>query len=466
MRRRIFWATVAAAVLALTAGGVVAVVLTNRSIEESAVAELRRQADAIVRQAEARLSQRPPATALDRLREEGVRELLATAAVIGGHDYVEIIGFSPRRGIVIPEDSVLSEPLGLAELRPTGPTVTDLSGEVDGERVVGVARFIPLGNSDFTIGVVLARRAAIVAPTLVRGYAMAVAVAVVVVAIAASWISGPIGRRLRGMSDAAAQVADGDLTVRVEEGGGDEVSDLARSFNLMAADLEETRRRERDFLMNVSHDIRTPLTTIAGYAEALEDGSVAPDQVQRVAGVLGTQTARLGRLVEDLMQLSRLEAREFTLRPEPVDLCAHLTEVVEGFRPRAEAAGLRFFVEIGPTGIVKVDPDRVAQIAANLVENALRYTPEGAAVTVSMVADPEGAALAVRDTGPGIDADDVAHLFERLYVAERYRPVRPEGSGLGLSIVKELTDAMGGSVSVDSALGGGTTVRVWLPVSS
>ena len=154
------------------------------------------------------------------------------------------------------------------------------------------------------------------------------------------------------------------------------------------------------------------------------------------------------------------------MRPEPVDLAAHLAEQVEAHRVRAEKLGVRFESTIAPVGIVEIDPDRVSQILGNLVDNALRYTPEQGAVSVTLNGSPLGVQFAVADTGPGIDAEDVPRVFDRLYVARHYRPVRPEGSGLGLSIVKELVDAMRGEVAVTSVPGQGTTVAVSLPTAT
>jgi signal transduction histidine kinase len=214
--------------------------------------------------------------------------------------------------------------------------------------------------------------------------------------------------------------------------------------------------------MSVGHDLRTPLTTIRGYAEGLDAGEIEAADLARVGSVLRTQTDRLSRLVEDLTLLARLEAREFTLRTEPVDLAAHLKEIVEGYRTRADDAYVRLEFEAEPIGVLDVDPDRVAQICGNLLDNALRYTPDGGVVRVEVLGEDGRAAIRVTDSGPGIDAEDLDHVYERLYVAQRYRPVRPEGSGLGLSIVKELADAMGAEVTVTSELGVGTTVVVAL----
>jgi signal transduction histidine kinase len=234
----------------------------------------------------------------------------------------------------------------------------------------------------------------------------------------------------------------------------------------MAGQLEAARARERDFLMSVGHDLRTPLTTIRGYAEALDGGRVDADDLERVAAVLHTQTDRLSRLIEDFMLLARLEAREFTFRPERVDLAAHVKEIADGYLTRADAAYVRVELDLEDVGRVMVDPDRISQICGNLLDNAFRYTPEGGIVRVGLQRLDGQVRLAVEDSGPGITAEDLPRVFDRLYVAQRYRPIRPEGSGLGLSIVHELVEAMDGQVSVQSALGRGSIFAVVLPVRS
>jgi signal transduction histidine kinase len=162
------------------------------------------------------------------------------------------------------------------------------------------------------------------------------------------------------------------------------------------------------------------------------------------------------------MMLARLEADQFTLRPEDVDVAAHLGSVAEAFRSRADADGLRFNVAVSDTGTVRVDPDRLAQIAGNLIENAFRYTPEAGTVQFRVFGAGSSFVVEVADSGPGIDSEDLPHVFERFFVSHRYRGVRPEGSGLGLSIVQRLVEAMHGTVSVISG-SAGTTFRVEIP---
>jgi two-component system sensor histidine kinase BaeS len=284
----------------------------------------------------------------------------------------------------------------------------------------------------------------------------------------AALVSWRLGRRfvrpLAAAQDVTLRVAAGDLDARVPvpaSAAGPELIALARSINDMADRLARAKGAERLFLQSVSHDLRTPLTSIRGFAEAIQDGA-APD-VQGAAGVIASEARRLERLVADLLALATLEARRFTLQLQAVDLNSSARSTAAAFAPAAAELGLSLTVTGGGGGPVDAiaDPDRLAQVTANLVENALRYSRHG--VTVETVAGGGRARLCVEDDGPGITAADLPHVFDRLYES-RPRPDRPIGSGLGLTIVSELVRAMGGSVWAESPTGaaGGTRMVVEL----
>ena len=202
---------------------------------------------------------------------------------------------------------------------------------------------------------------------------------------------------------------------------------------------------------------------VARYAEALEGGEVDPEEIERIGGVLGVQSRQLGRLIEDLSTLARLEQPEFSLRTEQVDIGAHVKEVVEGFNRHAGEIGVKLSIEARGNLVLETDPDRVSQIAQNLVENAMRYTPETGTVTVVVREEGSSGVIEVADTGIGITPEDLPHIFDRHYVG-RQRQLRNEGSGLGLSIVSGLVELMGGEVTAQSTPGKGTTITVRLPI--
>lgn len=280
-----------------------------------------------------------------------------------------------------------------------------------------------------------------------------------------------VGRRftepVRAASAATTKIAAGQLSTRIpppDADRDDELAELSRNVNAMAETLERSRALEHEFLLSVSHDLRTPLTSIRGYADALADGTVDP---AHSAAVISSEARRLERLVADLLDLAKLQASTFSLRLEPVDLSQLAIVAGQGFEPDAAERGLTLVVRPWPAPLrLQADHDRLAQVAANLIENALKYATSE--VHVSTVADPSTppgwAVLTVRDDGPGIGSDDLPHVFERLYVARR-QPRRAESSsGLGLAIVHQLVTAMGGQVWVTSELGAGTTFGVRLPV--
>lgn len=454
MRRRIFWGVLLAAIVALLIGLAPGVVIRQQQLAENR-AELNRQAEVTANLLSAEI--RPPFRADDR---SGVRQILRQSRLIGDYDYLEaaVVDGAGIRPIV--DDPLLLPLLQVGALDQ--PSVQEL--DIDGTPVFATSRVISVGQVQLLIA--LGREEPLLASGsftrplgfgLIAGVALALAVSVLV--------ARRLGRRLAGLEEAAVGLASGDFDARAPIEGSDDLSELSSTFNYMASSLQQAQRRERDFLMSVGHDLRTPLTTIRGYAEGLDAGIIEPEDFPRVAEVLHRQTDRLSRLVEDLMLLARLEAREFTMRPERVDLAAHVREIVEAHRIRAEKLGVRFEAQLQSVGTVDIDPDRVAQLLGNLVDNALRYTPEQGSVALTLTGDADSVTFEIADTGPGIDAEDIPRVFERLYVAQRYRPVRPEGSGLGLSIVKELVDSLGGRVEVTSKPGTGTTVRVALPTT-
>ena len=336
----------------------------------------------------------------------------------------------------------------------------------DGELVLVTPTPIRLQNAEVTLLVALARSAPVVRISDLGPGLVIVGVGMVLISAAlARLLSNQVASRLEPLSDASRQLAAGDLSVRVPELGDLDLNDLGEAFNEMATELEATRDREREFILGVGHDLRTPLTTIGGYAEALEAGEFEPNELSHIGAVLETQSRQLGRLIEDLSLLARLEQPEFTLRREPVDVGAHVSEIVEGFRRTADKARVKLSVEVSSGLLLDTDPDRLGQIAQNLVENALRYTPEAGRVSVSVTGGQEEVVISVSDTGVGIDPDELPHIFDRHYVG-RQRRLRNEGSGLGLSIVKGLTERLGGSVSAESVMRKGTTVVVRLPMTS
>jgi signal transduction histidine kinase len=273
-------------------------------------------------------------------------------------------------------------------------------------------------------------------------------------AVAAWYLNRRIVKPVQQVADASVVLADGGQPMPIPTKAPRELSVLAGSFNDMAARLRRAQDTERDFLLSVGHELKTPLTAIDGYAELLADGAVEP---QQAAEVLTLESARLRRLIGDLLDLARIDRSEFSVLDDEVDLAVTAAEVRERFETLAATLGVTLQIDAPEPAPARGDGGRLLQVASNLVENALRVTPSGGQVRV--VARP--GLLEVSDTGPGLSAEDLEHAFERFYLHRKYSG--PEvGTGLGLAIVKELAEAMGGDVGAVSEPGVGSTFRVRL----
>jgi len=461
VQRRILLATTVVVVVALIVGIAAALVIRQR-VASSAEDELARQARVTAEVIEERLTDvqfRPgdnPRIELNRYRSL-LQNSLVRAGKLGGHDVVEAT--LTVRDRVIP----INDPLVLLPLMPDhvreGEVVTV---DVEGQPMLVVVE--ELEGRAGTLTVAIGRSQPILAAGL---FTVPLVIALVVGAVLTIslgvWFGRSLTRRLRNLESAALAVGDGEFDTRSPVDGSDEIAAVAVAFNTMTEQLQDVRVREREFLMGVSHDLRTPLTTIRGYAEALDGGAIPDSDLPRVSGILSAQTDQLSRLVEDVMLLARIEAHEYSIRPEPVDVSALVKGLSMSFASRAERSTITFETECDESGVRLVDPDRLSQVLSNLIENALRYTPDDGEIKVGLKASSGAVSVSVWNSGPGIAEADVPRVFDRLYVADRYRAVRPAGSGLGLAIVAQLIEAIGGSVVCESDPADGTTFTVRLP---
>ena len=288
-----------------------------------------------------------------------------------------------------------------------------------------------------------------------------VVVAALIVAILASLglafvMARMLATPLRDVGAAARRIADGDYATRVPREGPEEIASLADSFNQMALALERQERMRRDFIANAAHELRTPLTNLQGYLEALRDGVIVADRATYES--LWDEAERLVRLSRSLDALAEGDAATGPPALEPVDLSAAVRSAVELAQPAMERAGLRLSVEVPPTLAARANADHLAQVLANLLSNAVRYTPEGGAVTVRAERRPGDLLVSVTNTGDGIPPADLGRVFERFYRVEKSRDQARGGAGIGLAIVKQLVEAGGGMVGAESADG---RTRFW-----
>jgi len=289
-----------------------------------------------------------------------------------------------------------------------------------------------------------------------EGLLIAAGIGVALAAVVSLLLARRIARPLRRVAEATERLAAGVAPGAVPAEGAAELASLAESFNHMASELEHARDAERAFLLSVSHELKTPLTAVIGYAEALADGTV---DIGVGASTIGKEAARLDRLVRDLLDLARMNRHEFGVRSEDVDLGEIAVECFRRHEAQADSYGIDLVLEVAGDARARGDADRVLQALSNLVENALRVSPGGGAVRI--VAEP--GAVAVEDEGPGLQPDEIPHAFERFFLYSRYAGSRPVGTGLGLAIVDELARAMGGAVDVRTRPGS-TRFSIRLPI--
>jgi len=279
--------------------------------------------------------------------------------------------------------------------------------------------------------------------------------------LAAVFLAGRAVRRtaapIGDVMEAADRVAGGDYGARVEARGPGEVRRLARSFNQMAERLEANEAQRRRLLADVTHELRTPLSVIRGNLEGMLDGLYPADEAH--LGPVLEEAAVMARLLDDLQTLSTAEAGVLRLHRERVDPGSLVHDAVAAFQARADAAGVRLHGRAA-AGLpeLDVDPVRIGQVLANLLSNAVRHTPRGGSVVVAVEPAPGGCAFAVSDTGAGIDARSLPHVFDRFVKSADSR-----GAGLGLAIARSLVEAHGGTITAESRPGRGTTMRFLLP---
>jgi signal transduction histidine kinase len=316
------------------------------------------------------------------------------------------------------------------------------------------------------------------------GTVPALLLSALVAAVSGIIVSRSLGRRLSPLEQTARKMADGDLTLRIEDVSPDEIGRVGQAFNQMAGQLRdslqalkaEKERAEallharRDLVANISHDLRTPIASLAAHLETLSEH---PERLDAYLPILSDETDRVSGLIDDLFELSRLDARELELDLSSVALRDVIDQVVVIYKRLAWEQRRIVLEACLPDALppVQADAQRVEQVLVNLVTNALRFTPEGGIVTIEAEARSKAVEVRVRDTGIGIPPEDLPYIFERFYRGDRARTLpRPgdrlgRGSGLGLAIVKGLVETMGGTVDATSAPGEGTCVRCLLPLA-
>jgi signal transduction histidine kinase len=284
--------------------------------------------------------------------------------------------------------------------------------------------------------------------TFLRPLTLAGLIALLLSILLAVLISRSVARPLKGMAEASELIAQGEYEQHLPQQGPDEVQRLARSFNSMATQVNVAQQAQRDLVTNISHDLKTPLTSIRGWSQAALDGTAnTPGEQRNAFTIIQDEAKRMERMVDQLLELARIESGQFSLAQNDVDLNLVLSEIQSRFTVQAQERGIDLVLELAPVQHVTGDQDRLDQAISNLVDNALAYTQEGGRVAITL--RPYGEAfveIAVSDTGSGIPPEEIDRVFERFYQLDKSREGSggPKGSGVGLAIVKELVEAHGG----------------------
>lgn len=437
--------TSAIAAIAVLVAGAIAYPLTRSAAESQQRVELARLADLT-------------ATALDRgiteRRREGeplprrLIESLERAQVVG---YVVADSGAPVPGV---SSEALVDVL-------EGESVSEV-GEVESGPVLVEGRGLLNGNA--LILQQPATVAGVEAGETIRRIALALLIGLLIAVPVGFWAARRLTRPLRAARDAAHAMSTGSRDVELRPEGPAEIADISEALTQLNGALVTSEGRQREFLLSVSHELRTPLTAVKGYAEALSDGIVPDAEVPSAGATISAEAARLDRLVTDLLDLARLGAVDFRMSPVDVDICQVAEDARVVWERRCETESVAFVLERpGHDVIIRTDPIRVRQIIDNLVENALRVSPPGTRISLQIQDLGSIVDLQVRDQGPGLSADDIAVAFEPGVLHERYRGVRPVGTGLGLALVGRLATGLGGTAKAAQAVGGGACFSVQLP---
>jgi signal transduction histidine kinase len=275
-----------------------------------------------------------------------------------------------------------------------------------------------------------------------------------------------VARPLKDVADTADAIARGEHDRIAPTRGPAEVKTLAVAFNEMIRQVNDSQQAQRDFLANVSHDLRTPLTSIQGFSQAIIDGVAAnPDAAQKSATIIHAEAARMYRMVEELLDLARIEAGRMTMTRHGVRIGELVGAVGEKLSMVARDRGIHLVTEVAPQmPTIAGDGDRLSQVLTNLVDNAIKHTPMGGVITLRAQTQDNGVLITVQDTGEGIPFADLPHIFDRFYQVDKSRQ-RRDGAGLGLTICYEIVQAHGGKLWAESVEREWTRFSVWLPLA-
>lgn len=394
---------------------------------------------------------------LETFNEKDKIELMAINS--NGRVVLTSSGFSPDANMLMPdyEDAMISG---------EGTYIGKLPG---GEKILAVSVPISSINSEFSSVRMVTSLTTI--DNTIKNYTIAVAVIVlVVIAIVIStglYFAGSIVKPIRQISDIARKFAMGDFSVRISSNSSDEIGELCTAINHMADELSNAENMKNEFISSVSHELRTPLTAIKGWAETLMlDGGGSPDTMKKGVGVIVNETERLSRMVEELLDFSRMQSGHFTLQNATMDILAELGDAVLIYSDKAKREGIEIiYNDPDMLPFVFGDKNRIRQVFINIIDNAIKYSSQGGTVTINAYEDEteNKVVVSVADTGCGIKTSDLAKVKTKFFKANHTR----RGSGIGLAVADEIIAMHNGTMDITSPGEGlGTTVTITLPAQS
>jgi signal transduction histidine kinase len=441
-------------VLAGIVSSVIAIRLFQDYTENQTIEDLRRQASGLADLYAAQAVQSvdegtaPPRLAAARLEQStGTR--------------IYYVGIEIFPGQISGLRSLTAEQAGLREL-PQETTTIELTPPGEDRPYLAIAQPVELGGETFGALVVAKPKAELGSRFAVLAWRMGLALlgGLAVAAGLFLYLSRRVTKPVLALSKAADEVAAGRYDVDVPRlRSGDEVSHLADRFREMTERLAEANELERNFFMTVSHELRTPLTAIRGHVDALREGLVDEGPAKDASlDVIRVETERLSRLVGDLLDLAKLDANRFTLVEEEVDLGRLLEQAYQGFSEEARQRAIAFRRAVTDAPVLHTDGDRVLQVVSNLLENAFEWTPDGGSIELVLSRRNGAVRVSVSDSGPGIQAEEQERIFRPFWSRNG------RGTGLGLAIARELAQALGGRLELDTEVGKGSTFGLVLPV--
>lgn len=338
----------------------------------------------------------------------------------------------------------------------------------DTQRRVWLYTVRPLEDGNYLVVAAPRPRTPVVAifrDEFVSPFVQAGVIAMFLALILAFWMARWVVAPLRRMATAARQVTTGEYHP-ISLQGPSEVQEVVKIFNVMTEQVQASQQSQRDFVANVSHELKTPLTSIQGFAQAILDGTVdTPEGLRQAAGVIHAESERMHRMVLDLLDLARLDAGVAALECAPLDLSMLLQSVVDKFIPIARESQVDLQAEIGTLPVIVGDSDRLAQVFTNLVDNAIKHSPAGEQIKVRASQNASQVEISVMDNGSGIPPEDLSRIFERFYQTDKSRRGgRDRGVGLGLTIAHEIVQAHGGTISAYNNSNHGSVFVVKIPV--